>query len=261
MSRRTRIVVAAIDATDADAAVLSTARALASLLRAEVEAVHVLEDGGERARTDAAGADIRFTAVHGHPVAAAIKLRAQNANAVALVVGGHAEPDRSHLAGHVALRLITELDKPVVLAPPAATTTRDIRRLLVPLDGARATAEALSDMIEAALEAVVEVTLLHVHEPAELPLFTEQPQHERPIWSREFIIRSHLQPERVQLELRVGAPEEHLLDVADQVGADLIVLGWRQDLAEGHATVVREAVARARIPVMLLPISAGSSSP
>ena len=63
-----------------------------------------------------------------------------------------------------------------------------------------------------------------------------------------------MQPERVRLELRVGAPEEHLLDVADQVGADLIVLGWRQDLAEGHAAVVREAVTRARVPVMLLPI-------
>jgi hypothetical protein len=40
---------------------------------------------------------------------------------------------------------------------------------------------------------------------------------------------------------------------ADEVRADLIALAWAQDLRGTRATVVREALARGRLPVLLVP--------
>lgn len=37
---------------------------------------------------------------------------------------------------------------------------------------------------------------------------------------------------------------------------DLIALGWSQELAGGGAAVVREALERSRVPVLLVPVGA-----
>ena len=255
MTRPARTVIAALDASGAQGSVLDTAAALAGLLNAEVEAVHVPEERDAPARTDAAFAGVQVTLLHAGEVAAVLADRARQSDAVAVVLGAHADPQTMRPAGHVALQLITQLEKPVVVSPRGAHGRRAICRMLVPLDGARETAEALGRVIETAIGAGVEVTLLHVHELSALPLFTEQPQHERPAWSREFIIRSRLHPDQVGLEVRVGEPGQHLLDVADRSDADMIIVGWGQDLSEGHAAVVREVLSAGRIPVMLLPVA------
>lgn len=36
----------------------------------------------------------------------------------------------------------------------------------------------------------------------------------------------------------------------------MIALGWAQELAEGRAAVVREALERSRVPVLLVPVAA-----
>jgi hypothetical protein len=61
----------------------------------------------------------------------------------------------------------------VVLSPPHARPFGRVHRLLVPLDGTRETAEALVTTVETELSAGVDVTVLHVHDPAGLPLFTD----------------------------------------------------------------------------------------
>jgi hypothetical protein len=97
---------------------------------------------------------------------------------------------------------------------------------------------------------------LHVHELDSLPLFTDQPQHELTAWAQEFLRRHCPHPEHVRLEVRIGVPGQHVLNVAEQIGADLIALGWAQELAGGRAAVVHEALERSRVPVLLVPVSA-----
>ena len=41
--------------------------------------------------------------------------------------------------------------------------------------------------------------------------------------------------------------------MADELGCDLIALGWTQELAPGRAEVVRAALERSPLPVMLIP--------
>ena len=57
------------------------------------------------------------------------------------------------------------------------------------------------------------------------------------------------------MELRVGAPEEQILEVARDVDADMIALGWAQDLSPGRATVVRWALEHTPVPLVLMPLA------
>jgi nucleotide-binding universal stress UspA family protein len=127
--------------------------------------------------------------------------------------------------------------------------------MLVPLNGTQTTAAALAETLTLAHKRELEVTVLHVHELASLPLFTDQPQHELTAWAHEFLQRHCPHPEHVRLVTMVGLPGEHLLTLADEIDADLIALGWAQDLAEGHAAVVREALERGHTPVLLVPVT------
>ena len=85
-----------------------------------------------------------------------------------------------------------------------------------------------------------------------IPSFTDQPQHEMPAWTREFIRRyCPWGIGDVQLETRIGKIGELVPIVAEQCSCDLIALGWSQQLAPGRAPVVQEtlhALARAGAP-------------
>ena len=53
----------------------------------------------------------------------------------------------------------------------------------------------------------------------------------------------------------VGAAADRVVQTADDVDADLIVLSWNQDFDVGRARVVRETLAQSSIPIVLLPTS------
>ena len=96
-----------------------------------------------------------------------------------------------------------------------------IRRILVPLNGTQTTAAALGATIRLAVDRDVALVLLHVHDLAALPLFSEQPQYELEDWTREFLRRHDVEAERVRIEVRVGAPGQHVLELAASSGADM----------------------------------------
>jgi hypothetical protein len=50
---------------------------------------------------------------------------------------------------------------------------------------------------------------------------------------------------------------EHVLDVAEAERADMIALGWSQQLDPGRARTIRRAVLDAVVPVMLVPMGPG----
>lgn len=250
------IVIAAVDSSAAAGSVLSVARAVAPLFHADVEAVHVLEDGGAAARAAGQAAGVKLSEISG-PTVPALVTAARTDEVVAMVVGARGTPAGRRPAGHVALEVITTLRKPLVVVPPHAAGPSRLARVLVPLDGSAATAAALRSTIDLVCGSEAEVVVLHVYEEASLPAFSDQPQHETESWAKEFLARyCPASAHGVRLELRVGAPGEHVLAVAVEENADLIALGWAQDLSTGRAAVVREVLERSSVPVLLVPVDA-----
>jgi nucleotide-binding universal stress UspA family protein len=250
------VVLAAIDNSAAARPVLATAAAVADLMHSGVEAVHVRDDGDRTATAAARAAGIPLRELS-DPIPQSLVREAERRDIRVLVVGARAAPVGRHPAGHVALRVITTLHKPLVVVPPEVRLPLRLRRALVPLDGTKTTTAALAETLELVYGSSVEVVLLHVFDKLRVPRFADQPQYELDAWASEFLAR-HSRP-GLRLEVRAGAPGQHVLDVAEAVEADLIVLGWAQDLSPGRAEVVREVLSRSRMPVLLLPRSRGLS--
>lgn len=246
-------VIAAIDETDSAERVLATSKAIARLFGATVEAIHVC--GAEQRMAsracDAAGVSLRL--VEGD-VVESLAAVGNLPDVAALVLGTRASPSRSKPLGSTALEVLVAVTKPVVLVPPRGFAPGRIRLVLVPLEGTRSTSLAPADVLDVAHDAAVDVLALHVLEPANLPLFTDQPQHETEAWTKEFVQRYCPHGLReVRLALRVGNPDEAILDTAEATAPDLVVLGWNQRLAPGRAAVVRTLLERGSFPLLLIP--------
>lgn len=246
-------VIAAIGDTEAAASVLTTARAVAQLFGASVEGLHVRSDGFAKASSAARDAGIPLCDVAGDVVQSLAAAGARR-DVSALVLGTRDEPSEAKPLGSTALELVGTVEKPVVLVPPRAAPARRIRGVLLPLEGTRQTSLAPAHVLELARDAAVDVLVLHVLDESALPLFTDQPQHETEAWTTEFLARYCPRGLRsVSLALRVGRPEDVVVDVAEASGVDLIALGWNQRLAPGRAAIVRTALERGRLPLLLIP--------
>jgi nucleotide-binding universal stress UspA family protein len=253
MTRRRR-VIAAVDNSLAARPVLQAALAMAPLFGAAIEVVHVKEDGDAAARAAAEAAGVPFRTTRGPTVRALIRA-ARSGDVSVLVLGARGRPRGPRPAGHTALEVIASLTKPLLVVPPDLPDPYTIASVLVPLDATRATAAALRWTIKLACTRGLKVLVLHVYDEDSIPSFDDQTQHETDAWVNEFVAR-YCPPglDSLKIELRVGVPAEHVLDVAEQARVDLIALGWAQDLRPGRAAVVREVVACSRIPVLLVPV-------
>ena len=252
-------VIAAIDESAAAGPILGAAGAIAEFLGATLEAVHVREDGGEVAQAEAKAAGVELRMLEGPTVASLVA--AAGADDVAMMVlGVRGTPAGRRPGGRTALEVLTSLEKPVVVVPPDAQPEPRLRRILVPLDGTRATSGALDATIRLARSRDIDLVVLHVHDEDSLPLFADQPHHEAEAWEREFLARccSGCPPKELTLQVCVGAPAGHVLRVAAESEVDLIALSWAQDLSPGRAAVVREVLVRTSIPILLVPLGEAS---
>ena len=248
-------VIAALDTSIAARPVLSTALALASVLGAEVEALHVPENGGRVPRSTAAGERVPLVVADG-PVPAALIRAADADDVLGLVVGARRSPMGRKPLGSTALEVATSLPKPLVVVPPDARRSDALKRVLVPLEGHGA-AHAPREIIALAEGAGLEVVVLHVLEEESLPLFTDQPQHEHPARVHEFLCRyCPWGIDSVRFEVRVGRSDELVPLVAEQTDVDIIALGWAQELAPDRAPIVRAVLERAHVPILLVPVLA-----
>jgi nucleotide-binding universal stress UspA family protein len=245
-------IVAAIANDAAAPRVLAAASSIANLYGATLEAVHVGEDEAplaEAART--AGVVLRTVA--GTPVDALARMAAVD-DVAAIVLGAPSVADGTLRAPTTALQLISVLEKPAVIVPEGAGVAGGpIERILVPLDGTASSAAALEEIVALAFDAAVEIVVAHVHQAHALPAFSNHLAHEVRAWSDEFIARNCPGAPNAGLELRVGEPHDHILDILRHSGCDLVALGWSQDLARGHAAVVRRMLAESPVPVLLTP--------
>jgi len=241
-------IVACLDRSPCDAAVLRTADALAGLLGATVDAVNVSrpDDAAVGDRPD------RARVLSGDP--AQVLLAELGSEDVALgVIGSRSVRAKSAVAGHVAMELLASSPVPLaVVAPGGASLPADRPQILIPLDGAVATTEAVAPLANALASAGAGVVFLHVFDSGSLPPFVSSAD-DLAILAEEFLDR-HL-PERTEpCELRLGEPGEHIGDVADAHGADAIMVAWRQDLSPGRAEVIRHLVRRDLRPLIVVPI-------
>ena len=247
-------VIAAIDSSVATRPVLATSRALAFLLGAEVEALYVEGDGDPVPTKEAEAAGLDLRTEPGPVLERLIEVGAED-DVVALVLGARGTPLVRRPLGSTALAVATSLPKPLVIVPPDAREPKKLRRILVPLEESVSASVAPRVVFELAEAAELEVIALHVFDEESIPSFTDQPQHEGPAWAEEFLARycpSGLGT--VRLEVRVGKTEDLVPLVAEETGADLVALGWAQELAHGRAPVVRSALGRSRIPILLVPV-------
>jgi nucleotide-binding universal stress UspA family protein len=135
----------------------------------------------------------------------------------------------------------------------------------VPHDGTPTTAGALAEAMDLAQRSGAELDVLHVPtpeaptEPGTLgaPQYLDQPQHEWPLWAREFLERTRSLcacPPSVQarLFLRRGAPGAEILRFAQERAGDLIVLAWRGRLEPGRARIMQQVLREAPCPMLVL---------
>jgi nucleotide-binding universal stress UspA family protein len=148
-----------------------------------------------------------------------------------------------------------------------------LRRVLLPLDGTPSTAAAIAPVCELARSVRAQLDIVLVgeahpdaaHAPPRLepgamipPLYMDQPHHEWPAFSEEFLQRfvgaiGHCPPGvPTRLFLGAGEPAAEILRLTGELQSDLVVLVWHGELSEQHGGVFGEVVRNARCPVLVL---------
>ena len=249
-----KTVIAALDHGLAAKPVLAAATALAELLDAGVQGVHVSADGVTGPEELAAAAGVPLRLERGD-VVERLKEAGKNEDVVAMVIGARGLPTDPRALGSTAEAVATTLLKPVLVVPPDAEPAQTFRRALVPLDATKSTSLAPHSLIELTRADALEIMVVHVLAADSLPAFTDQPQHEQSAWAHEFLSRyCPWGLDVVKFEARMGRSDEVVPAVAEEWRVDLIALGWSQTLAQGRAAVVRATLERARVPVLLVPV-------
>lgn len=254
-------VVAALDNSPVARAVLSTAAAIAELLAARVEAVHVREAGPATTAAAVAEAERTALSLSDGPTAGALVAASDGDDVCALVLGMRAAPAGHRPVGPTAGEVITTVGKPVVVVPEHSALPVRVKSVLIPLDGTASTSAAMERTIEWARDAQLDVHLLHVYEAASLPFFDDQSHHEAPAWSREFRQRHSPRTADVHVQVRTGIPGDVVLAVAHELEAGMIALAWLQELLPERARVVQSVLALSSVPVLLVPASSREREP
>ena len=244
-------IIAALDNSAAAKPVVATALALAPVLGARVEAVHVAEGEGHTARACAESLNVPYRAVAGDPLGRLADL-AEAADVVAVVMGARSRPGGRRPAGHLSIGLAGITDKPVVVVPPEARPPAVLHSVLLAVEGSPRHARSLKRAVELAAAADLHLTVVHVDDEASIPSFSDQVQHETDAYAKEFLARYCRGAPAARLELRIGDPADQILDVADAVAPELIAVGWPQTPDAERGLVAKAVLNRSRVPVLLV---------
>ena len=189
-----------------------------------------------------------------------------------IVVGTRGKTGLAHvLLGSTAERVIRGAPCPVltVRTEPAGTKQEEgalsrsvtLERILVPVDFSDCSLDALEYAAVVAQQSKASLMLLHVLEPVSYGLdFTlghsRTREQVRDTWTKrlEELASSHQHPQvQVESQLRGGLPADSILDSAQTLPCDLIVMGThgRRGISHAFSGSVSEAVLRkARCPVL-----------
>jgi nucleotide-binding universal stress UspA family protein len=236
-------VLAALDNSLATNPVLVAARALARVLGARVNAIHVAGEG-EAPESAAQAAGIPLRLVSG-PVVDRLVEACEADDVAALVIGARGTIGSDRTFGSTALAVVTSVSKPVVVVPPGAEVAPRLRSALVPLEETTSPLLTPRSTIELAPGDQVDVIVLYVGGG-----------HYDEEWTREMLARYiPWGIDEVRVERRAGSREEIVSMVAEEFSPDLVGLGWAQQLSDDRGPVVRAVLERSKLPVMLFPVS------
>ncbi|WP_437588917.1 universal stress protein [Sorangium sp. So ce1000] len=199
-----------------------------------------------------------------------------------VIVASHAdEPMDERLGvGQLAARALESTARGVLVVREEPSPPPRLRRILLPLDGIPSTATAITPIGEVArkLGAELDIVMVGCASPREAaddgppvstpapsepgamvpPLYVDQPQHEWPAFTEEFLARflsaiGHC-PHGVSTRffLGKGEPAAEILRLSWQLASDLVVLVWHGQLAGHHGGVIRDVLHRAPCPVLVL---------
>jgi len=266
-------VILPLDGSSLATMAFPVAKALADLEGGTLHVVHAAERlvaprelAGQLGLSPGHLAEVVIDELAGDPAEAIISLVRETAEPRLVMVAYARTLAAGHELGPVTERVLGEVDCPVVLVRPQHDVEGwELGRMLLPHDGAPHTAEGFAPAARLAERAEAEVYVLHVAtlsgtpEPGTLPVppYVDQPQHEWPEWTREFLDRMEvftgLSPElEPRLFLSKGAPGAEILRYADERHIDLIALSWHGSLASEHAATLKEVILSAPCPVLFL---------
>jgi nucleotide-binding universal stress UspA family protein len=279
---RAPTVLAPLDGSVQAIAALATAKALAELAQATLHVVHV---GEPILPPDELLQSLGLTRDHlrgsviaqagGAPAASILRLASEWRSRLIVMCTRTRIAETEGRLGSVAAAVVREAPCPVVLIrPELGSGPRPLRRIVVPYDGTPTTAAALQPAMDLAGRSGAEVEVLHVAAPSAshppepgsltVPQYLDQPQHEWPVWTREFLARTwgpyDFPPTaRTRLFLRTGEPGAEIVRFAGERQSDLIVLAWRGDLDGERATTLRTVIRTAPCPTAILRVTAAAA--
>jgi nucleotide-binding universal stress UspA family protein len=174
-----------------------------------------------------------------------------------------AGPGAEHGLGPVTGQVLGSAGCPIVLVhPERGFGPWRLQRMLLPHDGSPVTAAGFRPAVRLAEKAEAAVFVLHVATltgeptPGSLPVprYVDQPQHEWPEWTREFLERMDVFTEvsaglPPRLLLSKGEPGEEILRFAAARSIDLIALSWHGTLEPRHAGTLKRVLDHAPCPI------------
>jgi nucleotide-binding universal stress UspA family protein len=183
-----------------------------------------------------------------------------------IVICKHSGAERGKMLGRTAMKVLHDAPCPVVLVPPErGATPWHLHHVLVPHDGTPTTSAALQPAAELAERGHAELLVAHVTgisaapaEPGSLttPRYVDQPQHEWPAWSTEFLNRlaciCALEHLHVRMFLAHGDTAAEILRLSERQSTDLIVLAWRGIWEAPHAAALKDILREAHCPIMVV---------
>ena len=195
-----------------------------------------LAAAGARAR--AGGITVDTSLVGGYPGREVLAL-AREQDVDLIVLGSHGRGGLEHLLlGSVAEKVLRKAPCPVMVVPSAAPPEHGVRfaRILCPVDGSPASADAVAQAVDLAREADGRLTLVHVVEP--MPAASEFAVLDADEYRRAGeaygarLLREAVSDEvrtwcRVDEQVLEGKPSDRIVDTARKLGADVIVMGVR----------------------------------
>lgn len=249
--------LAAVDGSTMSVEVLRGAVVLADLLAAEAEGMYVGGTPSHDLRRLAASTGVRLTSREG-PVEQVLSRALREPDVALGVLGTRGSGETTATLGRTAAALMSGADKPLLVVPPGSfpPERRHLHRALVPLDGRLESADSVEPMLRLLGSAGVDLVVVHVVDQLPVPCTRNERGRAASEWERDFLDRNlpFLHP---RLRRCQGPPSGQVVQTAIDEQADIVVVGWSQDLAPGHARTLKGLLTGAARPVLLLPVTDG----
>ena len=259
------VILVALDGSEHAPAAMPVAKVLAGIEQAALRILRVAERA-EQLESEAPVLDgFTVDARIGEPAAEILHV-AEEMKPRLIVMCTRTAADRGRCWSSTATKVLRNAPCPVVLVPSErGATPWHLQHVLVPHDGTPTTSAALRPAAELAERAGAELLVAHVTDisaaPAEpgsltTPLYVDQPQHEWPAWTSEFVERlacicplGHL---HVRIFLAHGNPAVEIVRLAKKQTTDLMVLAWRGEWEAPRAATLKGILREAHCPVMVV---------